>query len=152
MIFVGNNAMVFIETDESYYEGIYILNGDLERIGRTLVDHYDYDKTFDLIYEKRALRTIENNVEKSKKYILSNECDYFIAALHSDALKNRECFRYGNNHQLLGESVDETFIPYTSYYAKYVYFINHNNQWLVSYEESGYEFEDLVTNIEMLEI
>lgn len=138
---MSGNASVFVKTEESYYIGICIMkDGGIEGIGNTLLEHYNYEKTCNLVY-------LKNTIEDSYLQRLSDSYEYYVAALHKDALKNRQCFQYGYDDELKGESVDNTFIPYTHIQSKYIYLISEDNNWLVSYEGNDFEFGDLETNL-----
>lgn len=143
---MSGNASIFIKTEESYYIGIYVMkNGGIEDIGNTLIEHYNYEKTCNLVYKRYSLKYLKNTIEDSYLQSLTDSYEYYVAALHKDALKNRQCFQYGYDDELKGESVDSTFIPYTHIQSKYIYLLSEDNKWLVSYEGSDYEFEDLAT-------
>lgn len=149
MIKMSKNAAIFYRTNEGYLNGIYIEKyGEIESLGKTLVYYYDYDKVNELVNYKWSYSELENTIEASKDNRIGIE--YYIGVLQENALKHRQCFQYDENDDLLGESVDYAFIPYTRIQADYVYLIDENNQWLVSYDVSDYEFEDLKTNLDLL--
>lgn len=146
---MNNNSMIFIETNEKYYIGIFIETlGEIEYTGRKLINHYDYEKTLELVCNKYSLLNLADSTEDSIKNRLTNE--YYVAALHERSLKNRECFKYDSYDQLIGKNIQNVFIPYTKYKADYVYLKKINSDWLVSHELSDYEFEDLETNVSIL--
>lgn len=146
---MNENAAIFYETEEGYYFGIYVANkGGINNLGNTLIHHYDYDEIQDVIEDRWALSTLETTKEETEEKRIAFE--YYVATLHPNALKHRQCFQYNVYDELQGESVDYTFIPYTHIQADYIYLKTITDTWLVSYDLSNYEFEDLLTNVELV--
>lgn len=148
---MSENSAIFLQSGD-YYFGIYIArNGSINGVGKTLIENYDFDDVIDLVGNKQPIEYLEKTVEASKCKALTSTYEYFVACLNKDSLMNRQCFRYyGDEEELMGESEDYTFIPYTYMEAKYVYLMDSNENWLVSHEGSDYVFEDLKTNVDRL--
>lgn len=148
---MSENAAIFLQSDD-YYFGIYVArNGSINGVGKTLIENYDFDEVIDLVGNKQPIEYLEKTVGESKCKSLTSTCEYFVACCDRDSLTKRQCFiYYGDEEELMGEGIDYTFIPYTSIEAKYIYLMDSNENWLVSHEDSDYVFEDLKTNVDIL--
>ncbi|MCD8845209.1 hypothetical protein [Staphylococcus gallinarum] len=150
---MNERAGIFVKVGEFYY-GIYVMkHGNIESLGKILVDYYDYDKALKLVNEKFSLSELKGTIKESIDNRLCDYNEHFIACMHEDALKHRHCFSYNTHGQLRGVGKDWSFVPYTEIEVDYIYLLSKTfgNDWLVSYEGSHFDFESVQGNLELYE-